>query len=453
MQNTPLLPALLTLAAGLAFGYVIGTVTKGDSEVFAAELGPGPEEEGRRTDLVTPVHAGNGDSQPADADGQDEEEPNAAPRSGSRREAVAQLFADLPEDGPLAKHLEALLEQGLLEQHFAQNPEGWDWLIYEVYLGTGNPEMALELFQERPMDGDYGMRIAELLHEKGNPAAADALAETLRLESYRMDATELLSKIDSGRAVSVLREALATQTAPGDQSTRMRLAEALANAGSSGEALAYVNEMFDREEADETTWDLYRKLDPDGMELRIESMLSSDGDLTWHREQLASLLFEQGRKDEAKAHIDQLLADGTGTPEARKMLLSMNPERGTKYLEDAAANSNDPSLYNELASHRMTTGNKEGAVEAWMEAFRSYPGDNEWCRRLEEHAFDDFIDEYRQITVSRENDELWGDLGDAYDRKGLKQDALSCYDKAHELDPGDSEWTGKQARLRKELGV
>lgn len=52
-----------------------------------------------------------------------------------------------------------------------------------------------------------------------------------------------------------------------------------------------------------------------------------------------------------------------------------------------------------------------------------------------------------RVRAELRNDELWGDLGDAYGRAGDGGLASGAYAVAHLLDPVDSEWTGHSFRL------
>ena len=49
-----------------------------------------------------------------------------------------------------------------------------------------------------------------------------------------------------------------------------------------------------------------------------------------------------------------------------------------------------------------------------------------------------------EVSAQRpDNDELWGDLGDAYLESGRLNDAIRAFQRAEELDPDDYEWQGK----------
>ena len=449
MHTTPLL-TIAALVGGLLLGMRLGALTsEGGGETVSAtdRTGPAPASRGE-VDLAEAEHA-----RPHHAASEGPQDP-ARPRDTPRREVAGRRESAPTLEGSLAKHLTRMLEEGLLEEFFHEHPEGLEWLVYETYLQTGHLEYALELLQEQPTDGDYGMRIAQELKKRGHPAAADALEATLRAEWWRHDTTELLAELDPDRAVLALREVLAEQEPPGDPNARMRLAEALRAAGSSGEALTLLSGVFDEEiTPDETAWQLLRELDPADMERRLILALGETPRETWYREQLASLLLEQGRTSEARTALEALLADGTGTFEARQMLAQLDPARAKRFLESAAGTAQDAGLWSELGECRMDEGDAAGAVDAWLEAFRASPGDYAWGRALEEHAFERYIGEFEAAAHASEDDELWGDLGDTYHRRGRIEDALECYDRANELDPGDGEWTGKQVELKAELGL
>jgi Flp pilus assembly protein TadD len=51
------------------------------------------------------------------------------------------------------------------------------------------------------------------------------------------------------------------------------------------------------------------------------------------------------------------------------------------------------------------------------------------------------------LETHSQNDELHGDLGDAYVDLGQTQEALEAYRRAAELDPDDAEWKNKLSLL------
>ena len=51
--------------------------------------------------------------------------------------------------------------------------------------------------------------------------------------------------------------------------------------------------------------------------------------------------------------------------------------------------------------------------------------------------------EFELKVAGSENDELWGDMGDAYWRAGRRDDAHQAWLHARMLDPDDGEWSSK----------
>ena len=135
------------------------------------------------------------------------------------------------------------------------------------------------------------------------------------------------------------------------------------------------------------------------------------------------------------------------------MLRDFDPETSLTLLETIARRGEDPDVWSELGEGRIGAGNREGAIDAWVEAFRQSPGNSNWASNLEVHALDQLMTEYTIKVQGNQDDELWGDFGDVYSRRGMLVEALECYETARSFDKADSEWVQKISSLREKLGL
>ena len=89
-------------------------------------------------------------------------------------------------------------------------------------------------------------------------------------------------------------------------------------------------------------------------------------------------------------------------------------------------------------------GEMERATELLLRAFNLDPVDTVWPRTISSLTGRSRVDLLTEaLQTHSENDELHGDLGDAYVDLGQTQQALEAYRRATELDPDDAEWKSK----------
>lgn len=357
-----------------------------------------------------------------------------------------------PAEGAASdSHLEYAFTSGLLKRYITANEESWDWLLIDAYLGTGNPDRALAVFMERPKDVDQGMKIALALEAAGDPRAADAAEEALRLEPWDSDAVEFMLRNDPNAAITVLREALGEDQVESPY-TKYSLAKVLAATENETEATFIALDLV-AQRGSESDWDLLQELDPELMEAQLRARMASGQDTNLVKTRLASYLIESGELEEARSILSLWISSGESTEEARTMLRDFDPETSLTLLETIARRGEDPDVWSELGEGRIGAGNREGAIDAWVEAFRQSPGNSNWASNLEVHALDQLMTEYTIKVQGNQDDELWGDFGDVYSRRGMLVEALECYETARSFDKADSEWVQKISSLREKLGL
>ncbi len=456
MRTTWLPVSLFCLGLGLLLGTQFGSRVL--TPVRGAEAGaaPIPGESAGRIELEAPSSEGP----------RDEGESVALRSDSTRRDReAATLAASEPAEGAepppaelamdpalestwqaLQAEFESVLQRGLLMERLRREPDELGWLLMSTYLECGRPTEAMAMLERYPFfDSDTATEVAEALEEAGDVGtAARAWALSLEQDPTSGYAAHKLVEIDPQQTVGILQQALGDQLPPGDPEIRIRLAEALERGGQAEDARAILEGLFLEGSTDGDSWDLLARLDPEATERRLlEKIAEGDEHGNW-RERLTNLLAEAGRTEEALGTIEVLLAENPTHHFARQKLLELDPERGFEFLMAATRERPDhAAMWSDLGEQYLQRGETGQAIESWLSAFRAQPGDTQWADRLQEHAPGQLIVEFELKVAGSENDELWGDMGDAYWRAGRRDDAHQAWLHARMLDPDDGEWSSK----------
>ena len=108
------------------------------------------------------------------------------------------------------------------------------------------------------------------------------------------------------------------------------------------------------------------------------------------------------------------------------------------------ANPMDDEAWGDLADLHRAAGREEEAIACYRRAATLDPADGEWQNALLDAGVP--IDELMDVWMTATDDERLGDLADALVEQGRIEEALQMYQRAHELDPDDDEWTRKIAQ-------
>ena len=152
------------------------------------------------------------------------------------------------------------------------------------------------------------------------------------------------------------------------------------------------------------------------------------------------------RFDEAyKAYSEaNKLSPGDKTVQSR--LAALKTYRPLSELERRIlTDPNDDEAWGDLGDEHMAAGRNEEAIECYRRAASIDPADGEWQNKLLESGLDigEMLDTW--LTNLPDDDERIGDIADALVEQGRIEEALQLYQRAHEIDPDDSEWTRKIA--------
>lgn len=469
MRTPWLLVSIVCLVAGLFAGVMFQSLLSFDTGGGAGGVVVAGETDGNSVDRMSPdelrlelkmlrtqyesLLEGGGAEGRVSADfREEEEEPGEGEVSvDTPLEDVEALDPDVAVMMPiLLAELDTVFQLGLVHERFKDDPYDLGWFLMSTYLESDQPDEAMALMAKlgemEMFDPSMAQNIAMMYDDSVDPGGATVAWErALGMNPGDQESARRLAELDPSLALSTLQSALAEQEAPGDTSTRMRLAEVLEVSGREEEARAILDQLYAEGNFDWSTWDLMVKLDPQVAEDRLREQIAAtgDSDLT---ERLAGVLAANGDEEEAVSTLIALLESEPGRSSARSQLLELDPDQGFAYLKNAAPlNPGDSSLWTELGDQYLQRNDSASAVDAWLTAFRNNPGDTMWANRLQEHAPEQLISEYEAATSGSTNDELWGDMADTYWRTGRFDDALYAWKKANEIDPGDSEWTSKIA--------
>ncbi|MBW1879501.1 MAG: tetratricopeptide repeat protein, partial [Deltaproteobacteria bacterium] len=108
----------------------------------------------------------------------------------------------------------------------------------------------------------------------------------------------------------------------------------------------------------------------------------------------------------------------------------------------------DATLTGEVGNAYARAGDGRQALEYYRRALDLNPLDVTWVDKIVLYGGTNRISVFESLNVgTTSSDEFQGDFGDAYLDAGRAADARARYERAHELDPNDSEWIGKLAVL------
>jgi tetratricopeptide (TPR) repeat protein len=328
-------------------------------------------------------------------------------------------------------------------------------LLSRAYLAADRPHDALAVRRLHELNAGILADIAQALQHGDPLAASEAWQAALQVDPTDREAARRLTELDPYLAEASLRRSLANQAPPGDPGVRLRLAEVLARVGRSGEARTLLGELAAESVLEEGCYRLLAELDPTAALDRLQRVIAEGDESGEWRTARAELLSTLGRREEALAALEALLAEGGAETfnrqAARELLTKLDPERGLAHLCEAVRRTPDePELWSELGDRWLDRGDRPSAVAAWLEAFRRSPGSSEWEERLLEQAPEELILAYQDELRNDGSDELWGDLGDALWRAGRHLEARDAWQRAAAIDHSDLEWTQKLAECARE---
>ena len=379
-------------------------------------------------------------------------ERNAAPEVSELPATKAEEARKSPEalDLFLLDDLRRFVSSGALEQYFSGKREDLASFLVDGWIGVGRPELAYAVVtasaQQLPIDN--------LLR-----AAANALAEA----GNHVLATEAHLRLlieNPGAALSYLREhapdralALLEGTTFDDKHqavVRRGRLELLIALKRPEEALRLTDALLAEGRFPPVAWEFLVNAMPREIEARLLAQMQKEASPDMQRAldlHLVKALMQQGRNDDARRRIEARLLSGYD-PALAEALTKAAPKEALSYLErQVRLRGEDAVIWAQYGDVLLDSGRKGEAYHAFERAIAIAPNEEATDRYLEADA--------RRAAAfllpfarARKDDEVFGDMADALWKRGDRNLAREYWEEALRLDPDDSEWTGKLARLK-----
>jgi len=449
----------LALLAGAGLGYL---------------LAAGPEAEAAKGGIVTIGGDADDDATPGTVDLVDDDASGPATDTddGGRR-AVADSrdvsddeLAALVGGDPLLAELRALLGDEALIASIATDEESTAAFLMHLYLGLGDAERAFHLcLRTNPVAGTWA-QVAAMLHSQGQRGdAAEAYARALERagrfawQEPLSDWALQLSELDPERGLAFLEEH-ATGSAADPDTMRLAVARSMAETGREDEARDALLEMIALDRSVSASLDALAAFDPDLAESEMRRLIG-EGQHPQLFGQLAAFLADAGRLDEALATVQEgfeLASSGEpGGPDAGSLFYQALQSVGSQ-VDDATigawldAADGGSGLKHTAGRHFLEAGDVDRAAPyfgaAWLQQAEhagSLTGLPQAFVDAKPELVGAWLDEMSALAGNK--DEVWGDIADHYWKVGDAEAAQAAYAKANEIDPNDSEWTGKLDKM------
>lgn len=151
------------------------------------------------------------------------------------------------------------------------------------------------------------------------------------------------------------------------------------------------------------------------------------------------------RKSAQEAYARALEIDINYEPAQAGLSRTRRRAGNNKIVRAALQNPTDDELWGDAADYYMSVGLRDEALSAYTYALELDPTDSEWQRAILGLAGVDAILEILHAQGQDMGDEGLGDIGDILREAGRTEEACATYQRALALDPTDEEWTQRMA--------
>ncbi len=116
-----------------------------------------------------------------------------------------------------------------------------------------------------------------------------------------------------------------------------------------------------------------------------------------------------------------------------------------KLADGVRGNPNDDEAWGDAGDAEAAAGNTAQALTDYLRALAIDPRDSEWQRKVGELGGEELFRSSIDglLPYTPGDDELLGDRGDAFATAGFMGEACALYGEAQTVDPQDTEWLGK----------
>ena len=391
--------------------------------------------------LEAELQALKGTTQRENVDGPDEDdEPQLPPPA----EPLQQHNERLQH---LIREVEDQIRSGVFHACYAEEPSSLAYIVIDRWMNAQQPERALLLLERlgSPDLLSYGNWIgAQLLEAGDRPGAIRAYLLGLQNDPTDWGSILALSQLDPALALSMRAGAeIGAETRESAsfraQSALLLLAQGQTEAGHA--ALSEISRSGG--ELPMEIWDSLIGLDPSFAVAQLESMREG---ATFQENNmgflLARALRESGRGAEARQTLQAMLTDEDLEWSVLQQMAELEGEGAVHFLRERAKTNPSPATYQILADQLLTRDDREGAIQALQQA-RILEPNGQASRKLIEIDVLRFGPEVAESARTSRDDELLGDIADAYWQAGMRDQAIRLWQAAQDFDPGDGEWTGK----------
>lgn len=309
------------------------------------------------------------------------------------------------------------------------------------------------LVMQDPSSADGWVALGDAYRKgKREQEAAQAYARALSIDPDHSAAREALSRAGGGVLTELEREALAN---PNDDELWGDVGDEYAMRGNTERALHFYLYAL-RLDPSDGEWQ--RKVAETGGIDEIQELISLDEQDDESLGDMADMLRAADREEQACAYYARANELDPGDSEWIEGLrpcpqvpvggegdygVSMGGALGAPFDHGGGG----PTLL-DRGRQALAVGAADQARTYFERALLENPGDREallGVMALTQKTAVEVLEQLAERTP--DNDEVFGDLADAYAAEGRFREAIEAYGTANRLDPDDSEWTGKLAIL------
>lgn len=351
----------------------------------------------------------------------------------------------------LIREVDEQLRSGVFHTVYADEPSSLAYLVIDRWMSSGQPERAL-LLLERLGDPElmsYGNWIGSSLLERGDkPGAIRAYLLGLQHDPSDWGAVTALAKLDPAVALSMRAGASLSVEAREAASFRAQSALLMLAQGQTEAAQAALAELTQSGQMPMEIWDSLIETDAAFAASQLESLRSGsafeENNMGFL---LANALRAAGRGAEARETLQNMLAREDLEWTVLERMAELEGEGAVAFLRERVRSNPSPASYQILAQQLIAREDREGAIQALLQARILEPNGGA-TRQLVQLDVVRFGPEIADSARSSRDDELLGDIADAYWSTGMRDQAIRLWQAAQDFDPGDGEWRNKLQAAR-----